>query len=115
MEWRDGFRMIQAQYIYCELYFDNYYISSTSGYRALDPRGWGPLLYRKPGIYQYLLYVFERAGMSYYFNCSPSVPLTSLLPSLSPSFLSPSFLPASGLYLQYSMYTDTKVMERQKS
>ena len=59
MGWRDGFRMIQAQYIYCELYFDIYYISSTSGYQVLDPRGWGPLLYRRPGMYQYLLYIFE--------------------------------------------------------
>ena len=51
--------MIQPQYIYCELYFYIYYISSTSGYQALDPRGWRPLLYRRPGMYQYLLYIFE--------------------------------------------------------
>ena len=40
----DGFRMIQAHYIYCVLYFHYYYISSTSGHQALDPGGWGPLL-----------------------------------------------------------------------
>ena len=41
----DGFRMIQAHYIlHCALYFYYHYISSTSDYQALDPRGWGPLL-----------------------------------------------------------------------
>ena len=40
----DGFRMIQVYYIYCVLYF-YYDISSTSGHQALDPRGWGPLVY----------------------------------------------------------------------
>ena len=32
----DGFRMIQAHYIYCTLYFYYYYISSTSDHEALD-------------------------------------------------------------------------------
>ena len=42
----DGFRMIQAHYIYCVLYFYYYYISSASDHQPLlDPRGWGPLLY----------------------------------------------------------------------
>ena len=41
----DGFRMIQARYIYCVLYFWYYYISSTLD-QALDPGGWGPLDYR---------------------------------------------------------------------
>ena len=36
---RGGFRMIQAYYIYCALYFHHYYISSTSGQLVLDPRG----------------------------------------------------------------------------
>ena len=36
-----GFRMIQAHYIYCALYF--YYISSISDDPALGPGGWGPL------------------------------------------------------------------------
>ena len=40
-----GFRMIQAHYIYCVLYFYYYYISSTLD-QALDPGGWGPLDYR---------------------------------------------------------------------
>ena len=39
----DGFRMIQAHYIYCELYY--YYINSTSGHQALDPGDWGHLHY----------------------------------------------------------------------
>ena len=39
----DGFRMIQAQYIFCALCFYYYYISSTSDQQALDLRGWGPL------------------------------------------------------------------------
>ena len=38
----DGFRLIQAQYIYCALYFCYYYISSTSDRQALDPGGWRP-------------------------------------------------------------------------
>ena len=32
-----GFGMIQAQYIYCALYFCNYYISSSSDHQALGP------------------------------------------------------------------------------
>ena len=43
----DGFRMIQAYCIYCVLYFYYYYISTTSDHKALDPRGWGPLLQMK--------------------------------------------------------------------
>ena len=39
-----GFRMIQVHYIYCVLYFNYYYISSTSVNQALDSRVWGPLL-----------------------------------------------------------------------
>ena len=39
----DGFRMIQAHYVYCVLYFYYYYISSISDDQALDPGGWGPL------------------------------------------------------------------------
>ena len=41
---RDHFGMIQVHYIYCELYFDYYYVSSTSDHWALDPGGWGPLV-----------------------------------------------------------------------
>ena len=41
--WGDGFGTTQAQYVYGALYFYYYYISSTSGHLALDPRGWGPL------------------------------------------------------------------------
>ena len=40
----DTFRMIQAHYMYCTLYFYYYYISSISDHQALDPGGWGPLL-----------------------------------------------------------------------
>ena len=35
----DGFRMIQAKYIYCALYFC-YYIGSTSDRQALDLGVW---------------------------------------------------------------------------
>ena len=35
--------MIHVHYLYWALYFCYYYISSTSGHQALDPRGWGPL------------------------------------------------------------------------
>ena len=38
--------MIQVHCIYCVLYFYYYYICSTSDHQALDPGGWGPLLYR---------------------------------------------------------------------
>ena len=41
---KDGFRMIQACYIHCTLYFYYYYISSISNHQALDPRDWGLLL-----------------------------------------------------------------------
>ena len=34
---RGGFLMLQAHYIYCVLYFNYYYISSTSDHQALDP------------------------------------------------------------------------------
>ena len=34
----DGFRMIQAHYIYRALYFCYFYISSTSDHQASDPR-----------------------------------------------------------------------------
>ena len=34
-----SFRMIQAHYIYCALYFDFYYRSSISDHPALDPAG----------------------------------------------------------------------------
>ena len=44
-EWRDGFRITQAHY--SALYFYYYYISSNSYHQALDPRGWGSLVYRK--------------------------------------------------------------------
>lgn len=33
----DGLGMIQAQYIYCALYFSYYSISATSDQQALDP------------------------------------------------------------------------------
>ena len=42
--WAYRFRMIQAHCMYCALYFYYYYISSTSGHQASDPRGWGSLL-----------------------------------------------------------------------
>ena len=38
----EGFRIIQAYYIYCVLYFCYGYVSSTSDHQALDPRVWGP-------------------------------------------------------------------------
>ena len=34
----DGFKMIQAHYIYCVVYFYYYYISSTSDHQPIDPR-----------------------------------------------------------------------------
>ena len=34
-----------SHYIYCALYFSYYYIRFTSDHQALDPRGWGPLIY----------------------------------------------------------------------
>ena len=37
--------MIQVHYLYCALYFLNYYISSTTDRQALDHRGRGPLLH----------------------------------------------------------------------
>ena len=40
----DGLGMIQVYYVYCTLYFDYYFISSTLDCQALDPRGWGPLV-----------------------------------------------------------------------
>ena len=42
---RDGLGMIQAYHIYCVLYFYYYYMSYTSDHQALDPGGWGPLIY----------------------------------------------------------------------
>ena len=44
-----GFGMSQALHIYCALYFYYYYINSTSDRQALDPGGWGPLIYGTPG------------------------------------------------------------------
>ena len=38
-----GFRIIQARFISCALYF-SYYISFIADHQALDPGGWGPLL-----------------------------------------------------------------------
>ena len=35
--------IIQAHYLYCELYFYYYYISSMSDHQALILGGWGPL------------------------------------------------------------------------
>ena len=45
-EWWEeaGLRMVQVHYVYCALYFRCYYISSTSGYQALDPESWEPLV-----------------------------------------------------------------------
>ena len=39
-----GLGMIHAYYIYCALYFYDYYINSISNYQVLDPGDWGPLL-----------------------------------------------------------------------
>ena len=36
-----GFRMIQAHYTYCALYY--YYISSISDHQELEPGDWGAL------------------------------------------------------------------------
>ena len=41
----DGLGMICAQEIYGALYFYYYSSSFTSNHQALDPGGWGPLLY----------------------------------------------------------------------
>lgn len=40
----NGFRTIQAYYIYCAPYFCYYYISCTSDHQPLDPGSWGALL-----------------------------------------------------------------------
>ena len=48
--WGDGLGIIQAHYIHCAIYFYCYYISSTSDHQALDPGGWGPLLYRASSL-----------------------------------------------------------------
>ena len=40
--WGEGFRMIQAHYMHCALYFYYYYISSSSDQQVSDPGGWGP-------------------------------------------------------------------------
>ena len=45
-----GLGIIQVHYIYCAVYFYYYYISPTSDHQALDPGGWGPLLYKVVGI-----------------------------------------------------------------
>ena len=42
-----GFKIIQVHYINCAIYLYYYYISSTSDHQTLDPRGGGPLVYRK--------------------------------------------------------------------
>ena len=42
-------RIIQANYTYCALQFHYYYISSTSGHQALDPRSWEPQYKTKRG------------------------------------------------------------------
>ena len=39
----DGFRMIQAHYIYCTLYFYYYYIRFIPDHQALDPGVWKSL------------------------------------------------------------------------
>ena len=41
---RFGFGMIQVHHTYCALNF-YYNISSTSDHQALDPGGWGPIIY----------------------------------------------------------------------
>ena len=40
--WGGWFGMMQAHYVYGALYSYYYYVSSTSGHPALDPRGRGP-------------------------------------------------------------------------
>lgn len=40
----DGLGMIQADDIYCAIYFYYCHISSTSDHQPLDPGDWGPLL-----------------------------------------------------------------------
>ena len=44
----DGFRWIQAHYVYHALSFHHSYISSTSDHQASDPGGWGPLSWKLP-------------------------------------------------------------------
>ena len=53
---RDGLGMIQAHFIYWTLYFYCNYISSSSDHQALDPGGWGPLLY---SMYVHICAYFE--------------------------------------------------------
>ena len=43
---RDGLGRIKVHYVNCALYFRYYYVNSTSDHQALDPGGWGPLIYR---------------------------------------------------------------------
>ena len=77
----DSFRMIQAYYTYCVLYFYYYDISSTSDHQALDPGGWGPLCYGTCS--------FSRA-------LSTTRPHLSWCPSTC-SFLAPATFPGQNL------------------
>ena len=72
----DGFRMIQAHYIYCASYFYYYYISHTSDHQMLDPGGWGSLV-----IIARLLNPFLEWSLAY--NSLPNslkIPFLSLIP-----------------------------------
>ena len=62
-----------SHYIYCALCFYYYYISSTSDHQALDPRGWGPLLYKVVGIsdvqeFLYKVFTFVHKLRDYYIS-----------------------------------------------
>ena len=56
-----GFRMIQALYIHCTLYFYFHYINSTIDHQALDPGVWGPLFWG-PAILGAMLFLPQYAG-----------------------------------------------------
>ena len=75
---RDGLGMIQAHFIYCALHLHCYYISSTSGHQALDPGGWGPLVWVKPYRNPHLPSLFY-VYVSNVFMCRHYSPLKQCL------------------------------------
>ena len=59
--WGDGFRMIQARYIYCALYF--YYQLHLRYYQASDPGGWESLPQRKYSVKFLQVNIFVNRSM----------------------------------------------------
>ena len=84
-----GFRMIQAHYIYCALYFYYYYINSSSDHQALDLRGWGSLLLKHSFRTQFKLFWLTGTHGG----------------------LSPSLSMQQGKFVQVSEYSPTELVE----